>query len=353
MGSTLSSYMNALPPLTDFFPPTPEAYCIVLNIFQYFPLFTTLQWLLSFHPAGKTSLKNSLLNIPGRFGWFVMEAIGPVNLIYTLWRLPTGTGSDFWSLPLASQLCAGLYVLHYVNRAVISPFFSAPSMSPIHLLVVGMAAIFNWMNSVCLAAWIFGYTAPVAGYRDSYFDANEVGGIPTFLSFIGLGLFFTGMIGNIHAERQLFQLRRDEADRRLAKREQSKNQGDSKNKYHKVYVIPPTQGVFRSILYPHYVFEWIEWLGFALVGTSVLPQRGFVPNSTPSLPLKVAPWLVPAVVFAEKLNIRLPLPAVVFFVNAVTNMLPHARWGRKWYVQSFGEKAVAGRGAVVPWCSWM
>lgn len=38
MGTTLSSTLNFLPPPQDFFPPTPEAYVTLLNIFQFFPL---------------------------------------------------------------------------------------------------------------------------------------------------------------------------------------------------------------------------------------------------------------------------------------------------------------------------
>ena len=285
-----------------------------------------------------------------------MEIAGPINLIYNLFM---GTPS-FTQLPLSHQLVAGLYCVHYLNRAVISPFFSAPSMSPIHLVVMSSAMVFNWFNSACLAAWLRGYSMPIPGFRTDSAGATGVpangsanassGSLVAILPFIGAMMFFIGMVGNIHSERTLFRLRREEAESRAAKKSDSEEKPG--NKYHKVYVIPPTRGVFRSVLYPHYVFEWLEWTGFVLAGTAVFPLPAAAGGgAAPSL--RPAPWLIPAAWAADRLNVPLPLPAVIFLINAVTNMLPHARWGRRWYVEKFGEKGVAGRGAVVPWCSWM
>ena len=86
----------------------------------------------------------------------------------------------------------------------------------------------------------------------------------------------------------------------------------------------------------------------------MFPSRQLSISSTYATPpINLAPWLVPAAKWAQNLSVPLPLPGLIFLVNAVANMLPHARWGRKWYVKMFGERAVAGRGAVVPYCSWM
>lgn len=302
-------------------------------------------------------------------------------MLYILWKLPPRLNIP--SLPLSNKLVASLYVIHYVNRAIISPFFAAPSMSPLHASVVAMAVLFNWLNSSCLAGWLVGYHVPVLGYKtdgavgvgESY--SSRYSPATHFLPCLGMVLFTAGMMGNIHSERTLFRLRREAAEKRDAAKKSDEditrnedgdqdhptfiqasstaaNANGKKNKYAKVYVIPPPRGVFRSILYPHYAFEWLEWLGFALVGTAVFPARqALMAGAYASPPLQIAPWLWPAAALAEKLQVPLPLPAVVFVVNAVANMLPHARWGRKWYVEKFGEKAVAGRGAAVPWCSWL
>lgn len=266
------------------------------------------------------------------------------------------------SLPLSNKLVAFLFLIHYANRAIVSPWFAAPSMSPIHLLVASFAVLFNWFNSSSIAAWLVGYHVPVSqGFKTdgaaagpstaTFFHGHQPPPFSTrVLPVIGLALFVVGITGNIYSERALYRLRREEADKRSAKKE-STNCG---NKYSKVYVMPPRQGVFRFILYPHYVFEWVEWLGFALVGTAVFPSRQFAITSTYATPpVTLAPWLVPVARWAEYLNVPLPLPAVIFVINAVANMLPHARWGRKWYEQKFGKQAVARRGAVVPFCPWM
>lgn len=292
-----------------------------------------------------------------------MEIVGPINLIYNL-VTPSPHAPSIANLPMPNILVASLYCIHYLNRAVISPFFSAPSMSPIHVFIMSSAMLFNWFNSTCLAGWLRGYTVPTT---PSFLTASSVSPsqrsvVVDNLPILGIILFAIGMAGNIYSETTLFRLRRQEAEKRAAKKTDGDNSagqaGTNRNKFHKVYVIPPARGVFRYILYPHYVFEWLEWTGFALAGTAVLPLSALpVSASVSSMaiapPLRLAPWLVPAAWAADKLAVLLPLPAVIFVVNAVTNMLPHARWGRKWYVEKFGEKAVAGRGAVVPGCPCM
>ncbi|KAK4867509.1 hypothetical protein LT330_001019 [Penicillium expansum] len=362
MGATISTCWEALPSAVELFPPSPAVYTPILCCFQYFPLMTVAQWILSWHPAGKTS-SQSVFNIPGRIAWSVMEIVGPINLIYCM-VTPSPYAPSFTDLPMSNILIVTLYCTHYFNRAIISPFFSAPSMSPIHVIIMSFAMLFNWFNSACLAGWLRGYTvSTIPSFHTASSGNPSRSAVVDLLPTVGVILFAIGMAGNIYSETALFRLRREEAETRAAKKtDDGTPAGDeaqgSRNKFHKVYVIPPTRGVFRYILYPHYVFEWIEWIGFALAGTAVAPLSALPASiSAPSMaiapPLRLAPWLVPAAWAADKLAVPLPLPAVVFVVNAVTNMLPHARWGRKWYVDKFGEKDVAGRGAVVPGCSWM
>lgn len=234
-------------------------------------------------------------------------------------------------------------------------------MSPIHVAIMSSAMLFNWFNSACLAGWLRGYTVPtIPSFHAASSGSASRSAVQDLLPTVGIILFAIGMAGNIYSETALFRLRREEAEKRAAKKTDDETPVGQRsgNKFHKVYVIPPSRGVFRYILYPHYVFEWLEWIGFALAGTAVAPFSALpISVSTSSMgiapPLRLAPWLVPAAWAAGKLDVSLPLPAVIFVVNAVTNMLPHARWGRKWYVAKFGENAVAGRGAVVPGCAWM
>ncbi|KAL2867933.1 ubiquitin-ubiquitin ligase UFD2 [Aspergillus lucknowensis] len=382
-------------PGRDLILPTPETYAVLLNVFQWFPLLTTIQWLTSWRPAGRYSYQSSLFNIPGRLAWSAMELVGPINLIYILYNLPAKV--NIQSLPLSNKLLASLYLIHYANRAVISPLFAAPSMSPMHASIVACAMLFNWFNSSCLACWLVGYnvsaipgpypdssSAPSVMSPEKVLEDSFASNVSTsLLPSLGLVLFFAGMAGNIYTERTLFSLRRAEADKRqpqkTAKKETTATEiggeNANPNKYSKVYVIPPKQGLFKTILYPHYVFEWLEWTGFALAGLMVFPALNPPPSLIPDVlstsasrstlelglgasgssgPLRLAPWLVPAVWVAGKLRVPvLPLPAIIFLVNVVATTLPQARWGRKWYIGKFGEKAVGGRGAVVPFWSWM
>ncbi|THC99874.1 hypothetical protein EYZ11_000686 [Aspergillus tanneri] len=272
MGSAISSCLDVTPPLRDFFHLTGEAYMIILDIFQYFPLVSIIQWLSSFHPAGKTSLKKSYLNLPGRLGWFIMEIVGPINLLYILWTLRPAHNPT--SLPLPNKLVVSLYLLHYLNRAIISPWLAAPSMSPIHALVFCFAVLFNWLNSTCLAGWLVGYRIPIISTSQTITEVplpSTSSSSSLLLPSIGLVLFILGMTGNIHSERTLFRLRREEAETRLSKCSDTHTPFSARDKFSKVYVIPPATGLFRSILYPHYVCEWFEWLGFALVGTAIFP----------------------------------------------------------------------------------
>ncbi|PYH77214.1 hypothetical protein BO82DRAFT_386775 [Aspergillus uvarum CBS 121591] len=404
MGAIISSCWDPLPPLTDILLPTPDVYLTLLNIFQYFPLFTIIQWLTAWHPAGKTSMKTSIFNLPGRWAWFAMEIVSPLNLVYLLWKLPlkladTTTTSPI-TLPLPNKLLATLFVVHYLNRAIISPFLAAPSMSPIHLFILASAMLFNWFNSTCLAGWLVGYEIPIhptyhSAPAASSSPAAAAAAISGILPSLGTALFLAGMAGNIYAERTLFRLRREEGARRAAAAAAAASKPNanpptpststsSAPSTSKIYIIPPpTTPLFSTILYPHYVCEWLEWTGFALAATAVRASAASVLGlglelglrsgstntassssvaaaaaaaataATASGTLHLAPWLRPAAQLAAHLGRPFPMPAAVFVVNAVTNMLPHARWGRRWYVERFGEEAVAGRGAVVPFCSWM
>lgn len=283
-----------------------------------------------------------------------MELVGPLNLTYILTTLPTKL--DLGPLPFWNKVVASLYLLHYTNRALITPLLLAPSMSPIHLSVAIPALIFNFINSSCLGGWLVGlYGVPVAGYQTDGTPSQ----LSSLLPYIGLPFFFIGMYGNISSETTLFKLRREEADRRKPITTRSANPGSSQNKYSKVYIIPSPEGFFTSILFPHYLLEWLEWVGFCLVGTAVFspsPASTFTnlltsPPSTP--PIVLAPWYTSLAKLAENLHLSLPLPALVFCVNVIATTMPRATWGRKWYVEKFGEAAVAGRGAVVPFFKYL
>jgi 3-oxo-5-alpha-steroid 4-dehydrogenase 1 len=258
---------------------------------------------------GKTSTE-SRFNLPGRYAWCAAELVGPLNLLFIVFALPSklhlppnssssilGTG-----LPAKNELLAALYVLHYINRAVITPLFLAPSMSPIHASIAAMIVIFQYVNSACIASWlVYSSLTPSAS------------SFSPLTSLIGFVIFFLGMAGNIASENELFALRRGAARRK------AKSEGKAQITYDKVYVIPPATRWFKYILSPHYVLEWFEWTGYWILGGG--------------------------------LGLGWNTPALWFLINELMTMSPRAVTGRKWYEKKFGKRALAGRGgfAPVPW----
>ena len=213
-----------------------------------------------------------------------------------------GTG-----LPAKNELLAGLYVLHYLNRAVITPLFLAPSMSPIHTIVAILMAIFQFLNSSCIACWIV--------YSASDSSSSPAGGaLATLTILVGVLGFFLGLAGNIAADNELFALRKGAAKRK------AKSEGKVNVTYDKVYVIPPATGWFKYILSPHYVLEWLEWTGYWVIGGGS--------------------------------GLGWQTPALWFLVNELATMAPRGVTSKMWYTDKFGKRAVAGRGGIAP-VAWL
>ena len=258
---------------------------------------------------GKTSI-TSRLNLPGRYAWCLAESIGPLNLLYIIYTLPSklhptpasSTSILLTGLPIQNELLALLYILHYLNRALITPLL-APSMSPIHATVALSMATFQFLNSSNIAGWLCYSTL----------SQNPEKTVYPPLILLGLTLYFLGLSLNISAEHGLFDLRRGAAKRK------AKSEGKAVVTYEKVYVIPPAEGLYKHVLYPHYTAEWVEWIGYWIFGGAV--------------------------------GLGWATPAGWFVVAEVAAMLPRAVDGKRWYKGQFGERAVAGRSAVVPW-SW-
>ena len=126
---------------------------------------------------------------------------------------------------------------------------------------------------------------------------------------LGLALWVAGFAGNIYHDDELRELRRSslKEQRQKANAEGVKSEAS----VDKVYKIPQA-ALFQYILYPHYLCEWFEWLGYWMIGG-------------PSC-----------------------APAGNFLLNEVATMLPQARLGRKWYIQRFGRQKIGSRKAIIP-----
>jgi len=250
---------------------------------------------------GKTSIE-SRLNLPGKWGWFTMEAPGFLTLLYIMFTLPKELGLE--SLPTSNWAMAGMFTIHYIYRAILYPLVLQPTMSPIHLFVWVSALSFQLTNAICIGGWLAGY-GPTTVYDWS-------GRLYTME--IGMVVWGWGLLANIYHDDDLREIRRAAA-RKQRKEAEEKAEKEGKKveqvKVDKIYMLPKN-GLFHLILYPHYLCEWIEWAGFWMVGGwGCVPARSFV-------------------------------------INEVTSMMPRAINGWHWYVEKFGMEKVGKRKAVIP-----
>ncbi|MCJ1467758.1 hypothetical protein MMC07_006383 [Pseudocyphellaria aurata] len=267
---------------------------------------------------GKTSVE-SRLNIPGKWAWTGMEAPGFLTLLFIMWSLPRELamgmeGESRMALPWENWAMAALFTIHYLYRALLSPLVLNPSMSPIHPVIFLAALQFQLCNAICLGGWLAGYGPVTATDWQDRKLAVVTGTI----------LFALGLLGNMYHDDVLREIRRSAARemQRREKRRDDPNENDADEEGQepktnprsvaKVYMVPEN-GLFRWVLYPHYLCEWIEWIGFWFIGG----------------------WAC--------------VPARCFVVNEVASMLPRAMIGKRWYVRRFGKAKVGNRKAVIPW----
>ncbi|KAG9856957.1 3-oxo-5-alpha-steroid 4-dehydrogenase, partial [Aureobasidium melanogenum] len=114
-------------------------------------------------------------------------------------------------------------------------------------------------------------------------------------------------LGNIFHNHDLRDIRRSALHRQ---REQAKKDNKPIAGIQKLYMMPKN-GLPHYILFPHYLCEWIEWVGFWMIGGL---------NCT---------------------------PARISLFNEISTMLPRALQGRPWYIQKSGKDKVGNRKAVV------
>ncbi|KAF1344073.1 3-oxo-5-alpha-steroid 4-dehydrogenase-domain-containing protein [Delphinella strobiligena] len=276
-------------------PPSYAVWSTVNYWWQFFPIFTGIQWITTFYPQGKTSIE-SRYNLPGKWAWAIMEAPGFITLLYNMVTLPKELGIE--SLPWENWTMAGLYTIHYLYRAVLAPLFLNPSMSPIHPLVFFSAISFNLVNSLCLSGWLAGY-----GPTTVYDWAGRL-----YTMEIGMVIMGWAFLGNVFHDDDLREIRRSALRRQKAKAEKENKPLEG---VEKLYMLPKN-GLFHYVLFPHYLCEWIEWAGYWMIGGwSCTPARSFL-------------------------------------INEITTMLPRAIQGRQWYIEKFGKERVGNRKAIIP-----
>ncbi|KAL9126964.1 MAG: hypothetical protein Q9217_004070 [Psora testacea] len=283
--------------LETWCPPSREHWELITFLWQFFPVLTIFQWLQSWYPAGKTST-DSRLNVPGRIGWATMEAPGFITLLYIMYSLPKTEGIE--ELPWANWVMAGMFIAHYIYRALLCPFLN-PSISPMHIFVWAMALSFQLINATSIGGWLGGFGPTTREDWQGTGPRVEV----------GMMIWAVGLMFNMYHDDELREIRRAAA-RNQKRRQGAKGENQKGGKsVDKVYMIPEN-GLFRVILFPHYLCEWIEWCGFWLVGG----------------------WTC--------------VPARIFVVNEVATMLPRAVQGKKWYIDRFGHERIGRKKAIIP-----
>ena len=197
-------------------------------------------------------------------------------------------------------------MIHYLYRAIISPLI-APSMSPIHIIIWVSAVIFQLANGLSIGGWLAGY-----GPTTQLEWQNSAGGYDVGARMgIGLLVWVLGFLGNMYHDDELREIRRTALREQKERGEADRGKPGKQKSVDKVYMIPQN-GLFRWILYPHYVLEWVEWSGFWLMG-----GLGCVPART-------------------------------FLLNELGTMIPRGIQGVTWYVNRFGKEKVGSRKAFIP-----
>lgn len=256
--------------------------------------------------------------ITGMKAWMVMESASFITFIFAFLNSPLsfknyGHAPEM-SLSNPSAILSCLFLIHYVNRAFISPLRS-PSRSKFHISVPLAGLSFTVVNGTLMGAYLSSTDA--AKFLD--------GALSRPLFWLGVGLWAFGFAGNLLHDEILYNIRRN-ANSGAAAKEQTKgaddsdedddhNNGKEKPKH---YAIP--HGYLYSLVsYPNYFCEWLEWLGFALAAAPI-----------PSL-----------------MSIHSYQPPWIFFLNEVLVMFPRAYRGHKWYHERFPDYPKE-RKAVIP-----
>lgn len=233
-----------------------------------------------------------------------MELFSPVTFIHAFTQAPLLDHVPPISAP--QGLLAGLFVAHYINRALISPL-RTPSRSRSHLSVVLSGICVNFFNGLMMGTYLRSDTAheflSVAFRRPLY--------------WAGVFIWLAGFVGNVLHDEILLNIRRNAKAKGKAKRED-----DPAKKGAEYYAIPHGY-LYKYISYPNYFCEWVEWTGFAIAAAPVPPLT----SPTAFMQHIHGPW--------------------VFVLMEILVMLPRAYKGHQWYLDKFAEYPKE-RKAVVP-----
>jgi 3-oxo-5-alpha-steroid 4-dehydrogenase 1 len=187
--------------------------------------------------------------IPARQAWLIMELPGPLILPGML------LASDVPVHPVA-LLAAGLYVGHYVYRAVIYPLLIPSSSSPMPVSVMAMAIVFNSLNAT-LNGLALGTFWPFADREFS-----------DFWVVFGVLAFLTGFVIHVHSDWRMRVEKRLHDNRRFI----------------------PNSGLHRMLASPNYFGEIVQWAGFAVMAGTLAALSFAVWTVANLLPRAISHW---------------------------------------------------------------
>lgn len=265
-----------------------------------------------------------------------MEIVSPVVFLCSFISAPLSQQNP--GLPAITSprgILATLFLLHYANRAIISPL-RTPSRSKHHLIVCLCGICFNIINGFLMGSYL---SNPFTLLWFQYPHSTQR------IEFkLGLALWVIGFIGNVVHDEILLDIRR-KANATGKGREQANGQPKQEH-----YAIPYGL-LYKYISYPNYFCEWIEWLGFALASgpfplkLSSLSFSSIIGIFSPPQLFSMIKHLIaePAANFAPNLS-----PPWIFLLTEIVLMLPRAYKGHRWYKKKFGDNYPKERKAVVP-----
>ncbi len=176
-------------------------------------------------PYGRHYRKGWGLETNARLGWMIMEspAVFVMAFIFVIGSRTANTAAIVFFL---------IWMTHYIHRAFIYPILMRGGMKNFPLLLIIFALVFNSINAYLNGRYLFYFSSP---YSVSWLAR------PPFM--IGLALFFTGLVVNIHSDSVLRKLRMMDGNG---------------------YSIPD-RGFFRFVSNPNYLGEMLEWIGWAIL----------------------------------------------------------------------------------------
>jgi len=246
-----------------------EFYNLLLWLQFIFAIVTAIILIFVVAPYGRHTRKGWGPTCPAALSWVIMEL--PAVLLFAFFFF---TGKH--SFELVPLVFLGMWQLHYVHRTFVFPFRMRSAGQRIPILILLLAIGFNTLNSYINARWI--------GHLGEY-EFEWVTSVPFLL---GSTLFLIGWCGNLHADAILRNLRKP---------------GEV------VYQIP-TGGLYRLVSSPNYLYEILEWTGWA-----------------------IATWSTAGLAFA---------------VYTIANLAPRAAHHHIWY-RSYFENYPRERKALIPY----